>query len=303
MGSLSLVEEGRSPVSKPRGRQPSGDGVPRYHLACAASRRCRSLLAVTGHPSGSSGFDGRWRPPRPAEFFRRLAADDGSDACAAIVRRLRETAPIGLRPPDPDAVGWRHDRDRLQRHVAPPGPGPADAATPRAGVSAPCLVGVPRALPRHPRAQVRGADARAARHPVGPAVADVAARDGAAHGPRRAVAGSAGSSRAGTTSSASSRTRTAGSSSASPPRSWSTSRSPCCATRSPTPARCWSAPSSTRSSTSTATQAEVRDIVVHMIEEYARHCGHADLLRECLDGTDRAVEPAGPDSRAGRTGQ
>ena len=29
---------------------------------------------------------------------------------------------------------------------------------------------------------------------------------------------------------------------------------------------------------------EVRDIIVHMIEEYARHCGHADLLRECLDG-------------------
>ena len=31
-------------------------------------------------------------------------------------------------------------------------------------------------------------------------------------------------------------------------------------------------------------QAEIRDIVVHMIEEYARHCGHADLLRECIDG-------------------
>lgn len=29
---------------------------------------------------------------------------------------------------------------------------------------------------------------------------------------------------------------------------------------------------------------EVRDIVVHLIEEYARHCGHADLLRECVDG-------------------
>jgi uncharacterized damage-inducible protein DinB len=29
---------------------------------------------------------------------------------------------------------------------------------------------------------------------------------------------------------------------------------------------------------------EVRDIVVHMIEEYARHCGHADLVRECIDG-------------------
>lgn len=30
--------------------------------------------------------------------------------------------------------------------------------------------------------------------------------------------------------------------------------------------------------------ASVRDILVHMIEEYARHCGHADLLRECIDG-------------------
>jgi hypothetical protein len=30
-------------------------------------------------------------------------------------------------------------------------------------------------------------------------------------------------------------------------------------------------------------QAGVRDILIHMIEEYARHCGHADLLRECID--------------------
>jgi uncharacterized damage-inducible protein DinB len=30
--------------------------------------------------------------------------------------------------------------------------------------------------------------------------------------------------------------------------------------------------------------AEVRDIIVHMVEEYARHVGHADLLRECIDG-------------------
>ena len=30
--------------------------------------------------------------------------------------------------------------------------------------------------------------------------------------------------------------------------------------------------------------AEVRDIVVHLVEEYARHAGHADLLRECIDG-------------------
>lgn len=28
----------------------------------------------------------------------------------------------------------------------------------------------------------------------------------------------------------------------------------------------------------------LRDLLVHMIEEYARHCGHADLLRECIDG-------------------
>jgi uncharacterized damage-inducible protein DinB len=29
---------------------------------------------------------------------------------------------------------------------------------------------------------------------------------------------------------------------------------------------------------------EVRDIMVHVVEEYARHVGHADLLRECIDG-------------------
>ncbi|GLF92889.1 DinB family protein [Streptomyces yaizuensis] len=28
----------------------------------------------------------------------------------------------------------------------------------------------------------------------------------------------------------------------------------------------------------------VRELMVHRIEEYARHCGHADLLRECVDG-------------------
>ena len=31
-------------------------------------------------------------------------------------------------------------------------------------------------------------------------------------------------------------------------------------------------------------QVQLRDVLVHMIEEYARHCGHADLLRECIDG-------------------
>jgi hypothetical protein len=27
-----------------------------------------------------------------------------------------------------------------------------------------------------------------------------------------------------------------------------------------------------------------RYIAWHMVEEYARHCGHADLLRESIDG-------------------
>jgi uncharacterized damage-inducible protein DinB len=31
-------------------------------------------------------------------------------------------------------------------------------------------------------------------------------------------------------------------------------------------------------------QTSVRDVLIHMIEEYARHCGHADLLRERIDG-------------------
>jgi len=31
-------------------------------------------------------------------------------------------------------------------------------------------------------------------------------------------------------------------------------------------------------------QASVRDILIHMVEEYARHCGHADLLRGRIDG-------------------
>ena len=31
-------------------------------------------------------------------------------------------------------------------------------------------------------------------------------------------------------------------------------------------------------------QHTLRRTIVHMIEEYARHCGHADLLREAIDG-------------------
>jgi uncharacterized damage-inducible protein DinB len=32
------------------------------------------------------------------------------------------------------------------------------------------------------------------------------------------------------------------------------------------------------------TAPQLRGILIHMIEEYARHCGHADLLRERIDG-------------------
>jgi hypothetical protein len=28
----------------------------------------------------------------------------------------------------------------------------------------------------------------------------------------------------------------------------------------------------------------LRWILIHLIEEYARHCGHADLIRQAIDG-------------------
>jgi hypothetical protein len=33
-----------------------------------------------------------------------------------------------------------------------------------------------------------------------------------------------------------------------------------------------------------ATGTSLRWVLVHLIEEYTRHCGHADLLRERVDG-------------------
>jgi uncharacterized damage-inducible protein DinB len=32
------------------------------------------------------------------------------------------------------------------------------------------------------------------------------------------------------------------------------------------------------------TRIALREVLLHMVEEYARHCGHADLLRERIDG-------------------
>jgi hypothetical protein len=38
-------------------------------------------------------------------------------------------------------------------------------------------------------------------------------------------------------------------------------------------------------------QHALRRMVVHMIEEYARHCGHAGLLRQAIDGAMRGSSP------------
>ena len=41
---------------------------------------------------------------------------------------------------------------------------------------------------------------------------------------------------------------------------------------------------SVRASRGTGERFSLRWIMVHMIEEYARHNGHADLIRESIDG-------------------
>jgi hypothetical protein len=40
----------------------------------------------------------------------------------------------------------------------------------------------------------------------------------------------------------------------------------------------------------------LRWIYLHMIEEYARHNGHADIVREQIDGVTGDEEPASPGS-------
>jgi hypothetical protein len=40
----------------------------------------------------------------------------------------------------------------------------------------------------------------------------------------------------------------------------------------------------TMSASTSADPIALREVLVHLIEEYARHCGHADLLRERIDG-------------------
>lgn len=45
-------------------------------------------------------------------------------------------------------------------------------------------------------------------------------------------------------------------------------------------------------------QVVIRDLMVHRIEEYARHSGHADLLRECIDGRVGQWRSTPPTARA-----
>jgi len=49
--------------------------------------------------------------------------------------------------------------------------------------------------------------------------------------------------------------------------------------------RAAAAPSLDVTATHRGKQVSLRWIMIHMIEEYARHNGHADLLRERIDGT------------------
>ena len=44
----------------------------------------------------------------------------------------------------------------------------------------------------------------------------------------------------------------------------------------------------------------LREVIVHMIEEYARHAGHADLLRERVDGRVGQLSPGGTTPRTPR---
>ena len=74
------------------------------------------------------------------------------------------------------------------------------------------------------------------------------------------------------------------------PPSLSSPRScgPGTARRATAAARSWRTPTASTScpwARRQATQWDLRWVLIHMIEETARHAGHADLLREAIDGT------------------
>ena len=198
-------------------------------------------------------------------------------ACGA-----RRSRAICACPPRVGLVGWA---DGDQRHVGRARHRPtggAGARTRRAGRAG----SVPRPLPDDARAQVRGPHRRAARLPVGAALDDVAARPGAAPGPgrapwwRRILEGHARPARGST---APRRTPTSTSTAPSPTTS-RRGRLAVLAPRGRPRPRGLRRPRPRRLVEVHGEDVEARDIVVHLVEEYARHLGHADLLRECIDG-------------------
>ena len=60
-----------------------------------------------------------------------------------------------------------------------------------------------------------------------------------------------------------------------------------------------------RSPMQDGTTVALREVILHMVEEYARHLGHADLLRERIDGRVGQVTPneAGACLRTARAGR
>ncbi len=72
------------------------------------------------------------------------------------------------------------------------------------------------------------------------------------------------------------------------PPTRSTRRSPPGNARSSSPRRSWRRPA-LDDLDRLREQYSVRWILVHMIEEYARHCGHLDLIREAIDGVRRRL--------------
>jgi hypothetical protein len=75
-------------------------------------------------------------------------------------------------------------------------------------------------------------------------------------------------------------------------------RTPCAVSRSTTPCRC---PGARPGSRATSTRGACAFVLLHLVAETARHAGHADIVRESIDGATAfpllaAAEgwPAGP---------
>ena len=216
-------------------------------------------------------------------FFRRLAADDGSNACAPIVRRGTRGTRIRLPAPPIRELAGAMTQPGFDDMWLPHDHDPRMSETSSRGEHA-VLVRVPRALPQHARAEVRRPrpPPSSARGPCRPrrcrCSAWCATWPGRASWFRRVIEAQPDLKRLFQDEDAGFELRR---------RSPETLVDEACArgaARSPTPARSRRHRPRTPSVDVHGDSTEVRDVIVHMIEEYARHVGHADLLRECIDG-------------------